>query len=126
MKIIKYSQVFTLNTHIQTNHLFKKLKIKIKPEIISIKKNIKNIGQIKKNYIEPKELQKILDDGKEIYLLDTRNNYEINIGTFKNAKNLNILKFEDFANKSDELKNINGKLLCFVLAVFDVKKHKVI
>ena len=96
MKIIKYSQVFTLNTHIQTNHLFKKLKIKIKPEIISIKKNIKNIGQIKKNYIEPKELQKILDDGKEIYLLDTRNNYEINIGTFKNAKNLNILKFEDF------------------------------
>ena len=92
---------------------FKKLKIKIKPEIISIKKNIKNIGQIKKNYIEPKELQKILDDGKEIYLLDTRNNYETNIGTFKNAKNLNILKFEDFANKSDELKNINGEVVMF-------------
>ena len=46
-------------------------------------------------------------------MLDTRNNYEINIGTFKNAKNLNILKFEDFANKSDELKNINGEVVMF-------------
>ena len=92
---------------------FKKLKIKIKPEIISIKKNINNIAKIKKNYIEPKELQKMLDDGKEIYLLDTRNNFEINIGTFKYSKNLNIPKFEDFANKSEELKNIDGEVVMF-------------
>ena len=92
---------------------FKKFKIKIKPEIISIKKTIKNISKIKKNYIEPKDLQKILDEEKEVHLLDTRNNYEINIGTFKNSKNLNILKFEDFINKSDELKNLNGEVVMF-------------
>ena len=41
-------------------------------------------------------------------MLDTRNNYEINIGSFKNAKNLNILKFDEFAEKVDELKEIDG------------------
>ena len=92
---------------------FKKLKIKIKPEIISIKKNIKKLSNIKKNYIDPKHLHKMLDDGKEVYLLDTRNKYEINIGTFKNSKNLNILKFEDFIKKSNELKKLKGEVVMF-------------
>lgn len=92
---------------------FKKLKIKIKPEIISIKQKTKNLSQVKKNYVEPKELEKMLNNGQEIHLLDTRNNYEINIGTFKNSKNLNILKFEDFVNKSDEFKNLDGEVVMF-------------
>ena len=36
---------------------FRKLKVKVKPEIISIKKEISNIFDVKKNYIEPKELE---------------------------------------------------------------------
>ena len=92
---------------------FRKLKVKVKPEIISIKKEINNIFNIKKNYIEPKELEKKLDDGEKVYLLDTRNNYEINIGSFKNAKNLNILKFDEFAEKVNELKEIDGEVVMF-------------
>ena len=92
---------------------FRKLKVKVKPEIISIKKEINNIFNIKKNYIEPKELEKKLDDGEKVYLLDTRNNYEINIGSFKNAKNLNILKFDEFADKVNELKEIDGEVVMF-------------
>ena len=46
-------------------------------------------------------------------MLDTRNNYEINIGSFKNAKNLNILKFDEFAEKVDELKEIDGEVVMF-------------
>ena len=92
---------------------FRKLKIKVKPEIISIKKEINNIFDINKNYIEPKELEKKLDEGKDVYLLDTRNNYEINIGTFKNSKNLNILKFDEFAEKAEELKKIDGEVVMF-------------
>jgi UPF0176 protein len=92
---------------------FRKLKIKVKPEIISIKKKVNNIFNIKKNYIEPKELQDKLDNNENVYLLDTRNNYEINIGTFKNAKNLNILKFDEFAEKVDELKKIEGEVVMF-------------
>ena len=92
---------------------FRKLKIKIKPEIISIKKEINNIFDIKKNYIEPEDLERKLDNGENVYLLDTRNNYEINIGTFKNSKNLNILKFDEFAEKTEELKEIDGEVVMF-------------
>jgi len=92
---------------------FRKLKIKVKPEIISIKKEINNIFDINKNYIEPKELEKKLDEGENVYLLDTRNNYEINIGTFKNSENLNILKFDEFAEKAEELKKIDGEVVMF-------------
>ena len=105
---------------------FRKLKIKVKPEIISIKKKVNNIFSIKKNYIEPKELQDKLDNNENVYLLDTRNNYEINIGTFKNAKNLNILKFDEFAEKVDELKKLKAKSLCFALEELGVKRHWVI
>jgi UPF0176 protein len=92
---------------------FRKLKVKIKPEIISIKREVNNIFNIKRNYIEPKELEEKLDNGENVYLLDTRNNYEINIGSFKNAKNLNILKFDEFAEKVDELKKIDGEVVMF-------------
>tara|TARA_X000001036_G_scaffold365569_1_gene350087 strand:- start:3127 stop:3921 length:795 start_codon:yes stop_codon:yes gene_type:complete len=92
---------------------FRKLKVKVKPEIISIKKEISNIFDIKKNYIEPKELEEKLDNGENVFLLDTRNNYEINIGSFKNAKNLNILKFDEFAEKVDEIKEIDGEVVMF-------------
>ena len=92
---------------------FKKLKVKVKSEIISIKKEVNNIFNIKKNYIDPKELEKKLDNGENIHLLDTRNNYEVNIGTFKNAKNLNILKFDEFADKIDQLKKIEGEVVMF-------------
>ena len=92
---------------------FRKLKVKVKPEIISIKKEVNNIFNIKRNYIEPKELEEKLDNGENIYLLDTRNNYEINIGSFKNAKNLNILKFDEFTEKVNELKEIDGEVVMF-------------
>ncbi len=92
---------------------FRKLKVKVKPEIISIKKEVNNIFNIKRNYIEPKELEEKLDNGENIYLLDTRNNYEINIGSFKNAKNLNILKFDEFTEKVNELKKIDGEVVMF-------------
>ena len=92
---------------------FKKLKVKVKSEIISIKKEVNNIFDINRNYIDPKELEKKLDNGENIHLLDTRNIYEVYIGTFKNAKNLNILKFDEFVDKIDELKKIEGEVVMF-------------
>jgi UPF0176 protein len=36
------------------------------------------------------------DEGRELVLLDTRNDFEVEMGTFENALNLNIEKFSDF------------------------------
>src|SRR5690606_16214755 len=42
------------------------------------------------------ELKRWLDEGKDIVLLDTRNDFEVEVGTFKGAENLHIDSFRDF------------------------------
>lgn len=44
----------------------------------------------------PAELKRWLDEGRPVTLLDTRNDYEVNVGTFKNAVTLGIDHFRDF------------------------------
>ena len=74
---------------------FLQMKIKIKKEIVtSGNKNIdpnKEVG----NYIEAKNWNKLILNPNTI-LIDTRNDYEIEIGSFKNAINPNIRTFYDF------------------------------
>jgi len=46
--------------------------------------------------IAPETLKDWLDEGREVLLLDTRNDYEICSGTFQNAQDINIANFRDF------------------------------
>jgi UPF0176 protein len=52
--------------------------------------------------ISAKELKQWLDEGRPFVLLDTRNNYEIEVGTFHKAINLNLETSRDFAKKAAE------------------------
>jgi len=47
-------------------------------------------------YLAPKELREWLASGKEFTLLDTRNDYEIRLGTFKNAVDMQLDTFRNF------------------------------
>jgi len=49
--------------------------------------------------LSPEELKQWLDAGKDFYLLDTRNDYEVNMGTFHNAVDLNIEQFKELPEK---------------------------
>lgn len=82
---------------------FKRIYVKIKPEIITT--GIKNLNPIldPQYRISPKELKKWLDEEKDFLLLDTRNNYETQIGTFSKAVTLNIEEFSGFFPKIREL-----------------------
>jgi len=82
---------------------FKHLKVKIKKEIITmrepaIKPEIKQAPSI-----TPQELKKWLDEGRDITLLDTRNDYEVRFGTFKNAINPKIDNFGSFTKAAETL-----------------------
>jgi UPF0176 protein len=46
--------------------------------------------------IKPNEFQEMLDNEEEVIVLDTRNDYEVRVGTFKNAIDLKIPSFRDF------------------------------
>ena len=37
-----------------------------------------------------------MDEGREVAIIDTRNDYEIRLGTFENALNLNLKSFRAF------------------------------
>jgi len=74
---------------------FIRLKIKLKEEIVTIGDKTINPVNISGNYIEPKNWNDVIDDDNTI-LIDTRNDYECSIGTFKNAINPKTVKFRDF------------------------------
>lgn len=75
---------------------YKRLKVKIKPEIISM--NQESIQPLKQTapHVEPDQLKAWLDQKKPVVLLDTRNGYEVNMGSFKGAIDLSIENFSDF------------------------------
>ncbi|KIE04273.1 UPF0176 protein [Candidatus Jidaibacter acanthamoeba] len=61
---------------------FKKMKVKIKPEIVTFKAEI-DINK-RGEYLSPEEWDKFLEKD-DIIIIDTRNDYEVALGTFKNA-----------------------------------------
>jgi len=75
---------------------FNRMLIKIKSEIIAF--GIEGVDPIHRT--SPKlpavELKKWLDEGRKVHLLDTRNDYEVEVGTFKNAIPAGIDNFRDF------------------------------
>ena len=76
-------------------HVFLRLKVKIKSEIIKMGK--KNIYSYEKTglYVEPDDWDKLVAD-KTTLLIDTRNNYESKIGTFKGSMLVNSSNFTEF------------------------------
>ncbi len=74
---------------------FLRMKVKLKKEIITIGDlNINPIESVG-NYLEPEEWNDFLQRENSI-VIDTRNNYEVSIGSFKNSINPNLKSFRDF------------------------------
>lgn len=76
---------------------FKRLKVRLKKEIVSIGvKEIDAIAQVG-TYVNPQDWNRLLSE-PDLLVIDTRNNFEVDIGTFKNATNLQLTSFHDFPN----------------------------
>jgi RluA family pseudouridine synthase len=75
---------------------FNRMLVRLKKEIISF--GMESIRPA--NYTSPKipaaELKRWLDEGRPVTLLDTRNDYEVKLGTFKGAIIPNINTFREF------------------------------
>jgi len=75
---------------------FTRMLVKIKKEIIAF--GIPGIDPVGKPApkLAAKELKRWLDEGRPVTLLDTRNNYEVKLGTFRNALPIGIDHFTEF------------------------------
>ena len=82
---------------------FKKMLVKLKKEIISFGIDSINPAKYTAPYITPEMLNIWLENRPELVLLDTRNTFEVELGSFKNALNLDLKRFRDFPNAVKKL-----------------------
>lgn len=82
---------------------FNRTLIKIKNEIIAF--GLDDVNPIRRTSpkLAAKDLKKWLDEGRPVHLLDTRNDYEVEIGTFKNAIPAGVDNFREFPDAVRQL-----------------------
>ncbi|MHB1949366.1 MAG: sulfurtransferase [Gammaproteobacteria bacterium] len=81
---------------------FERMKVKIKKEIITMRREEVCPEHERAPSLSPTEFKQWLDEGRDITILDTRNDYEVRFGTFKKAVNLHIDDFCEFPQKAEE------------------------
>ncbi|GAC32566.1 oxygen-dependent tRNA uridine(34) hydroxylase TrhO [Paraglaciecola polaris] len=74
---------------------FHRTKVKLKKEIVTM--GVEGIDPLRTvgTYVKPQDWNALISD-PEVTVIDTRNDYEIEIGTFKNAINPNTESFREF------------------------------
>ena len=88
---------------------FKRLKVKLKKEIVTL--GVANIELLKSagTYVKPKDWNALISSA-DVVLIDTRNNYEYAIGSFKGAINPNTETFRELPNYTkNNLEQYRGK-----------------
>jgi len=90
-------------------HPFYRMKVKLKKEIVTL--GVPGVSPTKMvgTYVKPQDWNRIISD-PDVVIIDTRNNYEYAIGTFKNAVNPKTNTFREFP--------------AYVKKHFDPKQHK--
>ena len=82
---------------------FDRMLVKIKKEIITLRAPGVDPAKERAPAVAPVELKRWLDEGREVVLLDTRNAFEVDAGTFDNAMDLRLSSFGQFAQAADRL-----------------------
>lgn len=88
---------------------FKRLRIKLKKEIISFRQQGFVIGDAPS--VSPGELKNWLEQGREIIFIDTRNEVEFAEGSFEDALNPHIQRFTDFAEAIKQFDQYKDKVV---------------
>ena len=96
-------------------HPFYRMKVKLKKEIVTL--GVPGISPTKKvgTYVKPEDWNALISD-PSVILIDTRNDYEVDIGTFKGATNPKTTTFREFpeyvAKNLDKTKHKKVAMFC--------------
>ena len=88
---------------------FDRMKVKLKKEIVPLGVSTVDPNELVGTYVSPEEWNELISD-PEVVIVDTRNGYEVDIGTFKGAIDPKTKRFRDFP--------------AFVSDTLDPSKHK--
>ncbi len=81
---------------LNTYQPFNRMLVKIKKEIIAF--GIESVDPVRETSpkLSARELKQWLDDGRKVHLLDVRNDYEYDLGTFDSAIKMGLDHFREF------------------------------
>ncbi len=82
---------------------FSRMLVRIKREIIAFGVEAINPAQRTSPKLTARQLKAWLDEGRPVTLLDARNDYEVRLGTFKNALPIGVNHFREFPNAAQRL-----------------------
>lgn len=82
---------------------FRRMLVRIKKEIIAFGHPKQDVRHNEQHTLTPQQLKQWLDEGRDFTLLDTRNDYEVRIGSFSKAEFLPIENFREFPEALYEL-----------------------
>ncbi|PZO17690.1 MAG: hypothetical protein DCF25_10850 [Leptolyngbya foveolarum] len=80
---------------------FERLKVRLKKEIVTIGVPEVSPAQTVGTYVSPKDWNQIISN-PDITVIDTRNDYEVGMGSFQRAKNPKTESFRDFPEYAKE------------------------
>lgn len=96
-------------------HPFYRMKVKLKKEIVTMGVPDVDPNQVVGTYVKPEDWNALISD-PEVILLDTRNDYEVHIGTFKGALDPKTTTFREFpqyvAQNLDKTKHKKVAMFC--------------
>jgi UPF0176 protein len=96
-------------------HPFYRMKVKLKKEIVTMGVPSINPNNTVGTYVKPQDWNALISD-PDVILLDTRNDYEVHIGTFKGAVNPETTTFREFpdyvAQNLDNAKHKKVAMFC--------------
>lgn len=95
LKDISYKESFT------EEKPFKRTKVKLKKEIVTMGVEGIDPRHVVGTYVKPKDWNALISD-PEVFVVDTRNDYEVQIGTFENAVDPDTKTFREFPQWSKE------------------------
>jgi len=93
---------------------FKRMKVKLKREIVTLGVDGIDPNRLVGTYVEPSDWNAVISD-PDVLLLDTRNDYEVELGTFAGAVNPNtetFREFPDFVRDIDPAKQRKVAMFC--------------
>lgn len=79
---------------------FKRLKVRVREEIITMGVPDADPARLAGEYVEPADWNELISD-PDVLLIDTRNDYEVRVGSFRGAHTLDMQTFGEFPDLVD-------------------------
>lgn len=89
---------------------FTKLKMKVRPEIVTLGKSDFNVKKQTAKTVTADQLEKMYKNKEDFVVLDLRNDFEVKVGYFENTVDPELVNFRDLPEKLPKLrKALKGK-----------------